>query len=68
MTDKFQVLTDKDKLQILADEINIQYVRAEDMARITDSPEWHKVAEILYDLQSVSFDLMNFDTKKGEEV
>lgn len=48
-----------DKFQILADEVNLQYVRAEDMARLTGLPVWEKVAEVLFELQEVAVGLMD---------
>lgn len=48
-----------DKFQILAEEINLQYTHAEDMARLTKLPEWEKVAEVMFELQSVAVDLMS---------
>ena len=48
-----------DKFQILADEVNLQYVRAEDMVRLTGLPAWEKAAEILFELQEVAVGLMD---------
>ena len=48
-----------DKFQILAGEVNLQYVRAEGMARLTGSSAWEKVAEVLFELQEVAVGLMD---------